>query len=35
VSERVGGEVKVDAVDVALHIDPLLAKTGRRKARGG
>ena len=35
VADRVGGEVKVDAVDVALHIDQLLARTGRRKAREG
>jgi hypothetical protein len=35
VADRVGGEVKVDAVDVALHIDQLLATTSRRKARGG
>ncbi len=33
VADRVGGDVKVDAVDVALHIDQLLSRTGRRKAR--
>ncbi len=34
VADRVGGEVKVNAVDVALHIDQLLTETSRRKARG-
>ena len=33
VADRVGGDLKVDAVDVALHIDQLLSQTGRRKAR--
>jgi len=33
VADRVGGDLKVDAVDVALHIDQLLSRTGRRKAR--
>lgn len=35
VADKAGGELKVDAVDVALHIDQLLAQQGRRKARGG
>jgi hypothetical protein len=35
VADRVGGEVKVDAVDVALHIDQLMTGTSRRKAREG
>lgn len=35
VADRVGGDLKVDAVDVALHIDQLLARQGRRRARGG
>jgi hypothetical protein len=34
VADRVGGETKVDAVDVALHIDQLLSGRSRRKARG-
>jgi hypothetical protein len=35
VADRVGGERKVDAVNVALHIDELLARPGvRRRARG-
>ena len=35
VADRVGGEVKVDAVDVALHIDQLLAQPrARRLPRG-
>jgi hypothetical protein len=34
VADRVGGEVKVDAVNVALHIDQLLARP-RRRARDG
>jgi hypothetical protein len=34
VADRVGGEAKVDAVDVALHIDQLLSGRSRRKARG-
>ena len=33
VADRVGGDLKVDAVDVALHIDQLLGQQGRRKAR--
>jgi hypothetical protein len=33
VADRVGGDLKVDAVDVALHIDQLLARQSRRKAR--
>jgi hypothetical protein len=32
VADRVGGEVKVDAIDVALHIDQLLARPTRRRA---
>jgi hypothetical protein len=35
VADRAGGELKVDAVDVALHIDQLLAGQSRRKAREG
>ena len=35
VADRVGGELKVDAVDVALHIDQLQTRQGRRKAREG
>src|SRR5262245_42174603 len=35
VADRVGGEVKVDAVDVALHLHHMLATTSRRRARGG
>jgi hypothetical protein len=35
VADRVGGERKVDAVDVALHIDQLQTRQGRRKAREG
>ena len=35
VADRVGGELKVDAVNVALHIDQLLGRVGRRKAREG
>lgn len=31
VADRVGGEVKVDAVATALHIDSLLAPKGRRR----
>jgi hypothetical protein len=34
VADRVGGELKVDAVDVALHIDQLLARRGRRATPG-
>lgn len=34
VADRVGGELKVDAVDVALHIDRLLAPPRRRSPRG-
>lgn len=34
VADRVGGEMKVDAVDVALHIDQLLTGRSRRRARG-
>lgn len=33
VADRVGGEVKVDAVDTALRIDGMLARTGARRAR--
>ena len=35
VADRVGGDLKIDAVNVALHIDQLLAERGRRKTRGG
>jgi hypothetical protein len=35
VADKVGGELKVDAVDVALHIDQLLGRVDRRRARGG
>jgi hypothetical protein len=35
VADRVGGERKIDAVNLALHIDEMLARPGvRRRARG-
>ncbi|MGD9697104.1 MAG: hypothetical protein AB7V42_15755 [Thermoleophilia bacterium] len=33
VADKVGGDMKVDAVATALHIDSLLAPKGRRRAR--
>lgn len=33
VADRVGGDIKVDAVDVALHIDQLQAHRGRDRRR--
>lgn len=35
VADRVGGDLKVDAVDVALHIDQLLVQQTRRSTREG
>ncbi|MGE3140988.1 MAG: hypothetical protein AB7O53_16170, partial [Thermoleophilia bacterium] len=35
VADRVGGEVKVDAVDTALSIDALLTRAGVRRGRPG